>query len=209
MKTSAQNYKSNAGITLIEMMMVVAILGVVLALAAPNLSEFFVRNRLDTATNEFMTALNFARSEAIRRGVPVSIRRVSGTTREWTQGWEIFVDPNRNGVRDAGDELLREGTPLAAPLTMRSSQAVATFVPFLSDGRIGITLDDGTDPLGTRGIFVLCYDGVRSVGTRSRSRAVLVNTPGRVRAGVDANNNGIPEDAFGNDVGNTACTTPS
>ncbi len=56
------------GITIIEMMIAVLIVAVLAALTVPSLSELFVRNRLETTANEFMTALNLARSEAIRRG---------------------------------------------------------------------------------------------------------------------------------------------
>lgn len=198
------------GITLIEAMIAVAILSILVAIAAPNLRDFYINNRLDTASNEFVTALNFAKSESIRRGVPVTVRRISPVTREWTQGWEIFVDINGNGIRDAADpreELLRVAPPLAPSLSLRSSQAVATFVPFTAAGRLAIDLDDGTNPLNPRATFVLCYDGVLREGTRSRSRAVLLNSAGRMRPGVDSNGDGRPEDALGVDI--SSCTSPS
>ncbi len=103
--------KAVAGITLIEVMIVVAILAVLVALAAPNLSELFIRNRLDTAANEFETTLNFARSEAIRRGAKVVVRHAPGSAnQQWSRGWEVFVDlpsssaPNGNNLRDAGED---------------------------------------------------------------------------------------------------------
>jgi type IV fimbrial biogenesis protein FimT len=201
---------NQVGITLIELMIAVAILGIVTALAAPNMRVLYINNRLDTAYNDFVTALNLARSEAIRRGVPVTLRRLSADARDWTQGWAIFVDVNGNGLRDVADpreELIRVGQPLATSLTLRSSQVVETFVPFNPDGRVALALDDGVNPLSPRATFVLCYDGMRSEGTQSRSRAVLLNSGGRARRGVDANNNGIPEDARGVDV--SSCISPS
>ncbi len=197
-----------SGITLIEMMIVVAILAVLLALAAPNISEFFIRNRLDTAANELMTAFAFARSEAMRRGVPVSVRRLSTTSQNWGEGWEIFVDPNKDGVRGSGEELLRVGPRLSPPLTLRSSMPVEGSVPFTADGRVDRHLYDAIGSaspgcLGECATFVFCYGNVLRDGTRSRSRVVIINSPGRARMGVDANNNGIPED-FGSDI--TTCT---
>jgi type IV fimbrial biogenesis protein FimT len=195
--------KRRAGITLIEMMVVVAILAILVALAAPNLSELFIRNRLDTAANEFMTALNFARSEAIKRGVPVTVRRVSSTSKDWTQGWEIFVDINGNGSRDAADpreELLLVGQQLVQPLTLRSTQIVEAYVPFTASGRIALAIDDGPGTAGERAEFMLCHGPSPSASGRSRSRAVLVNSPGRVRAGPDNNQNGLPENVYGQDM---------
>jgi type IV fimbrial biogenesis protein FimT len=189
--------RRDAGITVIEVMIVVAILAVLVALAAPNLSELFIRNRLDTAANDFTTALNLARSEAIRRGVPVTIRRSSTTAQEWTQGWEVFVDANGNSLRDAGEELIRVRQPLTQPLTLRSGQAVVAALPFTADGRLKVQL---LNQPGHRGTFILCYDNARVQGNQSRSRAVLVSATGLIRPGVDTNGNGIPEDESGSDI---------
>jgi type IV fimbrial biogenesis protein FimT len=194
-------------VTLVELMIVVAILAVLAAIGAPNLRAFFINNRLATANNDFMAALSLARSESIRRGASVSVRRASTTAREWTEGWEIFVDANGNGVRDAGDELIRVGQPLARSLTLRASQVVEAFVPFTADGRVALSLDDGANPLNPRATFVLCYDGVLHESGQSRSRAVLLNSAGRARPGTDSNGDGRPENAIGADI--TSCATPS
>jgi len=202
--------RRSSGITVTEMLIAVAILAVLAAIAAPNLQSLFINNRLETANSEFIAALNVARSEAIRRGARVAVRRVATTTQNWTEGWEVFVDVDRNGIRDTGnpqEELIRVGQRLAPSLTLYSSAIVATVVPFDPDGRIPITLDDGNNPLSPRATFVLCYDGVLSEGTRSRSRAVLLNSAGRARPGVDANNDGRPENASGGDI--RYCTNPT
>lgn len=58
---------SQNGLTLIETMVVVAVLGVLLALAAPSFRNFIATQQLKGAANELMTDMVFARSEALAR----------------------------------------------------------------------------------------------------------------------------------------------
>ena len=193
-----RRYRS--GITLIEMMIVVFIIALLAAFAAPNLHSFVVRTRLTAANDDFVAALNLARSEAVRRGAPVTMVRLGTTPRDWTQGWMMFLDVNGNSLLEtgAGDELIREGQPLTSPLTLRTSARTPNAIQFRADGRI-------SSPTNTT--FLFCYDNKVMEGTQSRSRAVLVNTSGRVRAGRDSAT-GLPENEAGTDMNDSNCTNP-
>lgn len=57
------------GVTLVELLVVVAILGIVAATAIPYLSSTNPQ-QLDAAAQSFADAIRFARSEALRTGVP-------------------------------------------------------------------------------------------------------------------------------------------
>ena len=205
----------DSGLTLVEMMVAVALLAVVVAVAVPNLSDFFINNRLSAATNELVAALNSARSEAMRRGAVVAVRRcasvdattgcsrASSAADDWGSGWYLFVDVNRNRSFEpnGGDEVLRGGHALSAPLTLHQntltfgSAAENGSVAFCPDGRLG----EGAFPVdcsqrGTTAwstVFVLCYDGRLAHANRSRSRAVLVSRDGRVRVAAQ-DVNGLP-----------------
>ncbi|WP_373975076.1 GspH/FimT family pseudopilin [Chitinibacter sp. SCUT-21] len=59
------------GFTLIEMMITVVILGIVLAIAAPNMMSFVSSTRVKSITENLAQDLILARSEAIRRNKPV------------------------------------------------------------------------------------------------------------------------------------------
>lgn len=85
------------GFTLIELMITLSIAAIVLALGVPSFQEMMRNNRAATHMNEFTSALNLARSEAIKRGQRValcpSINQTSCTgASDWEDGWIVFVD---------------------------------------------------------------------------------------------------------------------
>jgi len=64
--------KRNAGFTLIEMMTAIAVLGVLTAVAVPSFTNMINRNRLASQSNELLSAIQFARIEAIRTNARVT-----------------------------------------------------------------------------------------------------------------------------------------
>jgi type IV fimbrial biogenesis protein FimT len=96
-----------SGFTLIEVLMVMAVLGVVAGIAIPSMREFLMRNTATSLSNEFYSAVTQARSEAISRNSCVSIcqststqNAISGGTlscvttgTDWLRGWIIVTNP--------------------------------------------------------------------------------------------------------------------
>lgn len=103
------------GLTLIELMIGLAVLGVVLALAAPSFEQSINGNRLSSAAAEMVGALQLARSEAVRNNRRVVVCRsddgsaCSTTNASWN-GWIVFVDTDRDGVRDGTEPVVKAGT---------------------------------------------------------------------------------------------------
>jgi len=64
---------STSGFTAIELLITVAIVGVVAALAVPALRDLVLNNRAVSRINEFVAAVNLARNEAVKRGTPVTL----------------------------------------------------------------------------------------------------------------------------------------
>ncbi len=65
--------------------MTLALLALLATVAFPNFARIIEANRVVSATNEFKTALNYARSEAVRRNQSVTLAPLSGV---WGAGWE-------------------------------------------------------------------------------------------------------------------------
>lgn len=60
--------KKAAGFTLTELMIVMALVGILIAIAAPGFGALTRSNRVTVAANELTNLLNYARSEALTRG---------------------------------------------------------------------------------------------------------------------------------------------
>ncbi|MCD2449271.1 GspH/FimT family protein [Methylicorpusculum oleiharenae] len=173
------------GFTLIELMITIAIAGIIATMAIPSFNDTIRSNRLTTQANELITAFNFARSEAIKRGHPVVVRK-TGTN--WENGWQVFVDIKRDGsfantYNSSDDILLRVYQALPDNYTLRGNN---NFVNFIRYEPNGISNNMGS--------FALCdnRDG-SNIPRPNASRLIIVNAVGRVRIGTDTNDDGIPE----------------
>nr|WP_277347496.1 GspH/FimT family pseudopilin [Wenzhouxiangella sp. XN79A] len=93
------------GFTLMELLLAIAILAIVTTAALPSFTQIIQNNRLSGQTNEFVTSMQYARSEALKRGDPVTVCASSNGTScggNWNQGWIVIADAG-----GGGEELLR------------------------------------------------------------------------------------------------------
>jgi type IV fimbrial biogenesis protein FimT len=200
------NPKPDSGFTLLELIIAISITGILIAMAIPSFSDMIRNNRLTTYANEFVTSLNIARSEAIKRGQHVVIRK-TGTG--WENGWQVFVDVDRpagntakeNVFNDDADAtlceptedcLLRTYAALPSPYTLRGNNNFVNFIRYQPDGTSN-----------NFGSFAICSEATPKAYT---SRLIIVRNLGRIRIGKDSNNDGIPEDDSKTAL--TSCTTP-
>lgn len=134
--------KDQAGITLLELMVAITVLAVLLGVGVPSFNSVVRNNRLATQANEFVTALNFARSEAGKRGLPVSVCASSdGATCEagapdWETGWIVFTDTATAGELDGTDELLQVAPARMAGYGFTETTGGVGFVQFLPSGLV-------------------------------------------------------------------------
>lgn len=133
--------QQSLGFTITELMVSLVILAVLLAVAAPSYRDFIVDSRMNAEANEFLTMLNFARSEAVKRNGTVTMCK-SGDgagcvdTGNWAQGWIVFVDVDGNHLRNANTEtLLRVHGALNEQSSLVGTTSVTNYAMFVPDGR--------------------------------------------------------------------------
>ena len=104
------------GFTLLELMVIIAILAILITLALPSFQGTLRSNRVATASNELLASLSLARSEGIRstRGGGVCAS-ADGTTCgvDWNAGWLVWTDEDADGALDVGEPVVRysQGKP--------------------------------------------------------------------------------------------------
>lgn len=138
------------GFTLIEVMVVVAIIAVLAALAAPSFTPIIERWRVRDATESLQSALYYARSEAIKRGGNVVIRKedtgANGCTlasgnASWDCGWFVFVNADSNGTLNTGEEVLQRFTaPSNIEVTRSANSAFIRFDRWGRSGPFGFSI---------------------------------------------------------------------
>lgn len=150
-----------AGFTLIELLVVFTIASVLLAVGAPAMGTFIRNNALQAQTFELLTALKYARTEAVKRRTRVIMCRsgdptattptCGGTTRNWSTGWLVFASGDTNSTYEAAsDTLIRVGEPAPGQVTIRTNSACNLNLEFNPDG----TTNEG----GAVGRFAICDD---------------------------------------------------
>ena len=85
--------KMSKGFTLIELMISVVVASILLTVAVPNFFSMIQNNRMSATANSLVSALNFARSEAVRRGGTVRVCNTTNATTcangvDWV-GWGV------------------------------------------------------------------------------------------------------------------------
>lgn len=154
------------GFTLIELMITLAVLGVLLSIGVPSFQTMLLNNRIAAQANQVITAVNYARSEAVKRGVAT---RLCATTdgsscsgsKNWSTGWLVYADTNGNGQPD-NPEVLRVWPALGGNNTLNAESAAQ--IAFAGTG------------FATSGANRLWLCDKRKV---PESRSVVINVMGR------------------------------
>lgn len=137
-----ESMKQEHGVTLIELMVTLTIAVVLLTIAVPSFVTFMKSNNLSSQANDLIASINYARSEAIKRGVSVTMCPSSNGTSclgTWSNGWLIFVDNDSSGTVNGADAPLRihealPNTYTAAATLANSGGAAKSFLQFARNG---------------------------------------------------------------------------
>lgn len=140
------------GFTTVELMIVVAIMGLLTAVAAPSFAGLFASQKAKSVGSELFFSLLRTRSEAISRNANVTLAPTVGGN--WQQGWQILNPASATTILDSHGN--SNGTTIAGPIS----------VVYDGAGRVR----SGTSP-----IFVISA----IVGTSKSYQCVSVDLGGR------------------------------
>ncbi len=115
----------NQGFTLIELMTSLSVAAILMGTAVPSFFDYIGSSRSSVEYRELLSGLQFARSEAITRGVNVTVS--AKVDADWHQGFIVWADEDGDGNYDAGEELI-DVSEFASSSTMTESSNTAAFV---------------------------------------------------------------------------------
>lgn len=177
--------KQSAGFTLLELMTALTVAGVVLAIGVPAFTDVTRNNRLTTAANDLLHSTQVARTESVKRQLPVVVC-ASGDSAAATptcndgafSQWIVFVDTDRDWIADTGEPVLERHPPLHPTITVRND--LNGIISYSSNGFATPPVSGGK--LATDRIVLCDARGNQLVGTEnSAARAIYIEATGRAR----------------------------
>jgi type IV fimbrial biogenesis protein FimT len=148
-----------SGFTLVEMLIAVTLVAILLTIGIPSFRFVTNSNRIAGEINGLLGDMQFARSEAVKEGRPVTVCvstdgancATGASANAWQSGWIVFSDVNGNAAVDgATDVILRVQTPFSGTDSFVASNTVSA-VTFNREGYANgiangtlITLHDST-----------------------------------------------------------------
>ncbi len=173
--------RKSRGFTLVELIVTVAIVGILATIAIPNFQQIIQSNRIQAAASEFQAGLAMARSEAIKRGgdarVTIVANALVGGNANWSSGFTVFYDTTGT-ASDLGATAIPANNILMQTSAINGSVAIASnapsYITFNGQGRS--ILSSGA--IGPASISF----GPASGATAGDYRCIIMNATGRTRS---------------------------
>jgi type IV fimbrial biogenesis protein FimT len=165
-----------------ELMVALAIVGVLLTVGVPSMRTFAQNNRLSAASNDLLRAFQVARSEAIKRQTDVVVCASSDPTAGSPvcsygafRGWIVAQDTNSNWQFDSGDVVIERHELIDPSVKVSTDKdGIESF------NRYGFAKPDG-GKAGSRNVVFCDSRGKQTIGNTSVVRVVQINQTGRAR----------------------------
>ncbi len=172
-KSSSITWPWRRGFTMVELLIGIAAVALIFIIAGPNFSGMIQSHYLKSTSDQLLTSISLAQSEAARRHSTVRICPSSDglscrSDDNWNYGWVIFTDGNGNGLPDRIEIL----ETYAAPSDRIRIKASGAFTGIASFSVAGLIRNNDSDV----GVFRICPKA-----PNSGSRTVTVQQDGSMR----------------------------
>lgn len=176
--------RRDAGFTLIELVVTLAVAAVLASLAAPSVRDFIVRSSMTNLGNEFNASILKARNEAVNRNTCVTMCMSSNASAaspscttsgtDWQVGWIVFLNPSCDaGLNKPAEDI----NMLIARPGGESSYALQT-----QNNRKKLNFNSrGAPGLGGAGEFDLIYESISNPLTKKYGLNICLDSLGRTR----------------------------
>ena len=171
-------HKVNAGFTLVELMVTIAVVAIISAIALPSMSDFIVKMRVDNQITELQRLLLTARNNAINTGQNTTVCPLSGSVCAASNNWHGAI-----GVISATDGVIKEKSAIK---TGDKLQFGHISIVYTASGQLGSA---------TSGTLKYCPKDLID-----NSRAIDVSLSGRTYISSDIDNDGKDEDRNDNEI---------
>ena len=169
-----------------ELMVTLAVAGVLATIAVPTMRTFGQNNRLTAAANDFLRSLQLARSEAIKRQKNVivcasadALAAASTCSYGTFRSWIVVEDSNNNWQSDAGETVIERHEPIDSTVTVnKDKDGIQSYAP------TGYSNPDGVKA-ETHNVVFCDSRGLGPIGENSIGRAMLITETGRGRVSRD------------------------
>lgn len=166
----------HSGVTLVELISTLSILGILLTMAIPGYSHWVQAGLLKSEAHLWITTLQTSRSEAINRSTRMALcpsfdRLQCNPLARWSDGWILFSDENSNWQRDGAEELFRAGPPFSKDVSVTTGAHLKDGMAYTAQGT-----PRGKGGLGN-GTFRFC-----DPGGKTGSWEIVINNTGRIRS---------------------------
>lgn len=123
-------FRLQRGVTLIELMVVLAIIAILLGVGMPSFQSFTLNRQADRLVQQLQLDISYARNHAITHSMPITVTPMNNN---WNLGWEVRSNANADGLLRQRGSIDR---PLADANTITSTDFTqANPIVFDAQGR--------------------------------------------------------------------------
>lgn len=166
------------GLTLLEMMMGISIIGLTMTFVVPSAHSIFTQNRIISEINRTSSLLQYARLHAVETKQTITVcpaSNFSTCSNDWSASKIVFADVNDNNIRDSTEPLLLSTETSELQNVMTGPNTAIQFF--------------FTGSSATPTTIKIC-----NAGEEARfSRALFVSLQGRVTMSKDSDGDGVYE----------------